>query len=153
MSGAQIPMDGRADGKVTDKDSVEAPPVQTSAPDDSMQAPSPRAKAQANSELQEYLHVSQQRRRLFPRAALVGLLAGLMAVIFRMLLAGGDAARNSLLAWAHRVPVIGWLFPMVFSATGAALSVLLVRRFAPEAAGSGTMAAHCAPDHLRHTCT
>jgi CIC family chloride channel protein len=102
-----------------------------------MQAASPRAQAQANSELQEYLHVSQQRRRLFPRAALVGLLAGGVAVLFRMLLAGGDAARSALLVWAHHVPVIGWLFPMGCCAAGAALSVLMVRRYAPETAGSG----------------
>jgi CIC family chloride channel protein len=95
------------------------------------------SQGQVRSEVQEYLHISQQRRRLFPRAALVGLLAGLVATAFRALLAGGDSLRNSLIAWAHHYPVIGWLFPVCFGATGAAAGVLLVRRYAPEASGSG----------------
>jgi CIC family chloride channel protein len=93
--------------------------------------------AQVRSEIQEYLHVSQQRRRLFPRAALVGLLAGLVAVAFRAVLAAADSLRNALIAWAHHFPLVGWLVPVCFCATGASLSVFLVRRFAPEAAGSG----------------
>jgi len=93
--------------------------------------------AQVRSEIQEYLHVSQQRRRLFPRAALVGLLAGLVAVAFRAVLAAADSLRNALIAWAHHYPIFGWLVPVCFCAVGASLSVFLVRRFAPEAAGSG----------------
>ncbi len=100
-------------------------------------APRAEAQAQARSEVQEYLNVRQQRRRLFPRAALVGLLAGIVAVAFRATLAAGDGLRENLLAWAHRFPVLGWAFPVGFGAVGAALSVFLVRRFAPEASGSG----------------
>ncbi len=92
---------------------------------------------QVQSEIQEYLSVRQQRRRLFPRAALVGLLAGVIAVAFRAVLAAGDSLREALIIWAHQFPLLGWAFPMGFSALGAALSVLLVRRFAPEASGSG----------------
>ena len=43
----------------------------------------PIASAQARSEIEEYLEVSQQRHKLFPRAAVVGLLAGSVAVLFR----------------------------------------------------------------------
>lgn len=93
--------------------------------------------AQASSEVQEYIHVRQQKRRLFPRAALVGLLAGLTAIAFRAMLAGGDALRGALIAWAHRAPQIGFLAPIVFGAAGAAAGTALVRRFAPEASGSG----------------
>ena len=91
----------------------------------------------AQSEIQEYTAISQQRRRLLPRAALVGFCAGLIAALFRLALAGADDVRNGLLAWAHSFPVFGWVFPLVFSLIGAALSVFLVRRFAPEASGSG----------------
>ena len=93
--------------------------------------------ADVRSEIQEYLHVSQQRRRLFPRAALVGLLAGLVAIAFRAVLAAADSLRNALIVWAHHYPLFGWLFPVCFSAVGASLAVFLVQRFAPEAAGSG----------------
>src|SRR3984957_18671634 len=93
--------------------------------------------AQVQSEIQEYLHVQQQRRRLFPRAALVGLLAGLVATAFRALLAVGDNLRNALIAWAHHFPLMGCVFPVCFCALGASLAVFLVRHFAPEASGSG----------------
>ena len=95
------------------------------------------SQAQVRSEIQDYLHVSQQRRRLFPRAALVGLLAGLVATAFRAVLAGGDNLRSALLAWAHHYSHFGWLIPVSFGAVGAFLGVFLVRRFAPEASGSG----------------
>lgn len=93
--------------------------------------------SQAASEIHEYLQVRQQRRHLFPRAALVGLVAGMMAVGFRAVLAAGDNIRNSLIQWSHQYTVFGWCFPVLFGAAGAFLSVLLVRRLAPEAAGSG----------------
>ena len=91
----------------------------------------------ARSELQEYLYLRQQRRRLFPLAALVGLCAGIIAILFRGALAGADTLRNLLLTKAHEQPVWGWIFPVLFSAAGAALSLFLVRRYAPETKGSG----------------
>lgn len=89
------------------------------------------------SEIQEEIEIRQQRRRLLPRAAVVGLIAGLVAALFRAALAGGDALRNSLITWAQRYPIWGWIFPVLFSLTGAVLSILLVRRYAPETSGSG----------------
>ena len=95
------------------------------------------AVGQASSELQDYLHASEQRHRLFPRSALVGLCAGVIAIIFRALLTEADTVRNALVVWAQHSPHLGWLLPMLFGAVGAALSVALVRRYAPEASGSG----------------
>lgn len=95
------------------------------------------SQTQASSEIQEYLHFSQQRRRLFPRAALVGLFAGLVAIAFRAVLAIGDNLRNALILRAHHYPHFGGLFSVLFSVTGACLAVFLVKRFAPEASGSG----------------
>lgn len=89
------------------------------------------------SEVQEFLVVRQQRRRLLPIAALVGLCAGIVAILFRGALSGMDVLRNSLLEKAHEQPLWGWIFPVVFSATGATLSLFLTRRFAPETKGSG----------------
>jgi chloride channel protein, CIC family len=91
----------------------------------------------AQSEIQEYLYLRQQRRRIFPMAALVGLCAGIVAILFRGALAGADALRNLLLTKAHEQPVWGWIFPILFSATGATFSLLLIRRYAPETKGSG----------------
>ena len=92
---------------------------------------------EALSEIQEDLNIREQRRRMFPRAAIVGLCAGLTASFFRIALAGADTFRNGLLEWAHQYPFWGWVFPMIFGMAGASLSVMLVRRFAPEASGSG----------------
>ena len=90
-----------------------------------------------HSEIQEYLRIRKQRRWAFPRAALVGALAGLMALCFRISLARAEVFRTGLTEWAHRVPAWGWMLPVGFTLCGAVISVFLVRRFAPEAAGSG----------------
>jgi len=95
------------------------------------------ASSEAKSELQDYLEISQQRHKLFPRAAAVGLAAGGVAVVFRVLLAAGDALRNGLVEWSHFTPAFGWIFPLVFGAVGAAAAVCLVVSYAPETSGSG----------------
>jgi chloride channel protein, CIC family len=95
------------------------------------------SQTEIQSEIQEEIELRQQRRRLLPRAAVVGLIAGLVAALFRAALAGGDNLRNALVAWAHHYPIWGWIFPILFSMTGAVLSILLVRRYAPETSGSG----------------
>ncbi len=95
------------------------------------------SEVEADSEIQEDLMIRQQRRRMFPRAALVGLGAGLIASLFRAVLAAEDAVRNGLIEWAHHFPLWGWIFPLSFSIVGATLSVFLVQRFAPETSGSG----------------
>jgi len=95
------------------------------------------AAAEAKSEIEDYLEVSEQRHKLFPRAAIVGLLAGSVAVVFRALLAGADLLRNNLIHWARGAPAFGWLAPMLFSAFGAVAAIWLVFRYAPETGGSG----------------
>ena len=95
------------------------------------------ASAEAKSEVQDYFEVSQQRHKLFPRAAAVGLAAGGVAVVFRALLAAGDALRNGLVNWSSSTPAFGWIFPLVFGAVGAAAAVCLVITYAPETSGSG----------------
>ncbi len=93
--------------------------------------------AAAKSEIQEYLEVRQQRRWIFPRAALVGAGAGTVALMFRAALNGADLLRNGLIAWAHHLPGLGWVFPALFTLLGAVISVAITRRYAPEASGSG----------------
>lgn len=93
--------------------------------------------AQARSEIQQYLDMSRQRRRMFPRAAAVGLAAGIVAVLFRMALVAGDDLRNGLIAWSYQWPAWGWIFPVLLGAAGAVIAAALVRTYAPEASGSG----------------
>lgn len=95
------------------------------------------SRAEAHSEVYEYLHASQLRREIFPRAALVGLLAGLLATAFRVALSAGDNLRNGLIDWAYQFAPWGISVPVAVGAGGAALAVYLTRRFAPETSGSG----------------
>jgi CIC family chloride channel protein len=94
------------------------------------------SQAEVRSEVQDYLSTREQRRHIFPRALLVGILAGAVAIAFRAVLALGDNLRGNLLAFAHHA-TFGWTLPILFSSLTAVLSVYLVRKFAPEAAGSG----------------
>jgi CIC family chloride channel protein len=88
-------------------------------------------------QVRDYFALQAQRRKLFPRALLVGVLAGGIAVAFRWALEGGDLLRNRLIIWAYHAPIWGWLLPVLLGALGAGLAVGLVHRVAPEAAGSG----------------
>ena len=67
----------------------------------------------------------------------VGALAGLVGSAFHALVDRAGALRDALVAWSHTAPWIGWLVPVVVAAAAAFLARWLVRRFAPEASGSG----------------
>lgn len=67
----------------------------------------------------------------------MGLLAGMVAMAYRICLMSADEVRTTLFSWAHHYPMVGVLVPMAFCSVTAALSVWLVRRIAPEASGSG----------------
>jgi CIC family chloride channel protein len=67
----------------------------------------------------------------------VGALAGLVGSAFHVVVDRADALRDALVAWSHAAPWIGWLAPVGLAAVAAFVARWLVRRFAPEAAGSG----------------
>ena len=81
--------------------------------------------------------VEEERRRLFPRAALVGLLSGLLAVAFRAALEFGITERTALIEWAQKLGPLGILVPVITCSFLCGLGLFLVQQFAPEAAGSG----------------
>jgi CIC family chloride channel protein len=93
--------------------------------------------AKPESEIQEYLHLSHELHKLFPRAALVGFCAGAAAVLFRALLAGADTLRNQLIQASHVLPTMGWIAPVLLGAAGASTATALVFYLAPETSGSG----------------
>ncbi|MFN3335925.1 MAG: H(+)/Cl(-) exchange transporter ClcA, partial [Thermomicrobium sp.] len=99
--------------------------------------------------LHEYLEIREQRKWIFPRAALVGAGAGLGALFLRTLLTGGDMLRNALLTWAHDHAAFGWAIVGVFPVLGAGLAVAITRRWAPEASGSGIPQVEAALHHFR----
>jgi CIC family chloride channel protein len=87
-------------------------------------------------EVRDFRRAHELRRRQLPRSILVGLTAGLVAVAFRAVLAEADELRHRLLDYVgdHR-----WALPLppLLAAFGGGAAVYLVRRFAPETAGSG----------------
>lgn len=76
-----------------------------------------------------------KRRHILPKALVVGIVAGLIASGFRMLLQFLELGRIS---WIQRLP-LGWglVAALGIGAVGSGFGLWLVRRFAPETAGSG----------------
>src|ERR1700734_3265663 len=76
-----------------------------------------------------------KRRHILPKALVIGLVAGFFASVFRIALQWAEIHRIHCL---QRNP--GWEglgLALGFGAVGGGIGVWLVRRFAPEAAGSG----------------
>src|SRR5580693_6318752 len=70
-------------------------------------------------------------------ALLAGTASGLIGAGFRLMLRSADNFRNWFLAWAHGYRVFGCLLVIVACAFATGLAAWLVRRFSPEATGSG----------------
>jgi chloride channel protein, CIC family len=66
-----------------------------------------------------------------------GAAAGLLAAVFRLALQHADRLRDSALRWGHDQRIVGFLAIVGISAITTALAAWLVRRFCPQAAGSG----------------
>ena len=75
--------------------------------------------------------------RPYLAAALVGALAGLVGAGFHALLDQADHGRDLLRTVLELAPVPGWLVLMGLGALVLSAALWLVRRFAPETAGSG----------------
>ena len=75
--------------------------------------------------------------RLAVAGLAVGAAAGLVGSAFHIVLDHADALRAAVVTWSRGVPWIGWLAPVALAAAAAFVARWLVRRFAPEAVGSG----------------
>jgi CIC family chloride channel protein len=76
-----------------------------------------------------------RRRHILPKALVVGIVAGLIASAFRLVLNSSESLRVDLLGRFHGATALA--FWMALGALGGGLGLWIVRRFAPEAAGSG----------------
>ncbi len=82
--------------------------------------------------------LNRQRLRLLPRALLLGVFSGLMAVAFAKTMDAGEKLRLALLdSTADHFDRWGVALSIAFSVATISLAVWLVRFFAPAAAGSG----------------
>ncbi len=82
-------------------------------------------------------------------ALLVGLFVGLVCSYFRILLNYIEVFRESLFADAGKYDFISWIKPILFAITGVSISLFLIRKYAPEASGSGVHEIEGALDGLR----
>jgi chloride channel protein, CIC family len=100
-------------------------------------------------EMRDFLRAHEQRRRQLPRALLVGILAGLVAVAFQSALYEANVLRDGLFRWAHGFGPWGIAIAMLSGAIGVGLAVTLVRRLEPDAGGSGIPHVKAVLHHLR----
>jgi CIC family chloride channel protein len=70
-------------------------------------------------------------------ALLVGLASGVVSALFMLALERANQIRGALIDWAHSQGIVGFLVLALACAVAAAAASLLVRRFSPNAAGSG----------------
>lgn len=76
-----------------------------------------------------------KRRHILPKALVVGLVTGLIASGFRMAL---HFLEHGRIDWIQRLPLLEGFFVAVgIGALGSGFGLWLVRRYAPEASGSG----------------
>src|SRR5215510_4746956 len=68
---------------------------------------------------------------------LAGAVAGLIGAIFRLSLDQADRFRDALIAWAHGEKLAGFLLVTATCTAAAAVAAWLVRRYSPQASGSG----------------
>jgi chloride channel protein, CIC family len=83
---------------------------------------------------------AEKQRGLFPLAVLsllAGMVSGLLGAVFRLLLDQADRLRDTLIAWAHGERLVGFLLVVAACAGATAVAAWLVRRFSPQAEGSG----------------
>ncbi|GMU80448.1 MAG: sodium:proton antiporter [Planctomycetota bacterium] len=91
----------------------------------------------AQSEPKGRVTLFERRQHHFIRAAVVGLLAGAVALLFQWSLYSAETARQALLNSLHVHPMWGWaVLPLIGGVVGGLVGWLTVA-IAPESAGSG----------------
>ncbi len=68
---------------------------------------------------------------------LAGAAAGLVGAVFRLSLDRADRWRDALIGWAHAENFVGLLLVIAICAAATGIAAWLVRRYSPQASGSG----------------
>jgi CIC family chloride channel protein len=87
--------------------------------------------------------------KLLLYALLIGLIVGLVGSIFRIALSYIESFRETIYENAGNSGFSSWLWPILFTIVGVSIALFLVRKFAPEASGSGVHEIEGALDEIR----
>jgi len=98
---------------------------------------------------QRFTEENNQNIKVLFYALLIGLFVGLVGGFFRIALGYIENLRGILYDNTSNSDFISWLWPVLFAIAGISIALFLVRRFAPEAAGSGIQEIEGALDGTR----
>lgn len=118
-------------------------------PEDASSAQSRHLSSESTAIGRRFLEAEIQNIPMFFWALLVGSMAGFVGAIFRIFLVEMTLWREALVDWAQHFSILSWLLPITFSAVLVYAAILLVRKFAPEAGGSGVQEIEGALDEVR----
>lgn len=82
-------------------------------------------------------------------SVIVGVLAGTLGGVFRIVLEKLTMGRHALWGWASGEGVLAWIIPILTTGILLTIALFLVRRFAPETGGSGVQEMEGALDDVR----
>ncbi len=98
---------------------------------------------------QRFVDADTKNFKLIFFAFVVGILAGGAGGIFRLVLSHISDYRDQLYSEAGKFGVASWIWPFLFAVIGVVVSLLLVKKYAPEAGGSGVQEIEGALDEIR----
>ncbi len=87
--------------------------------------------------------------KLLTVAFIIGLVAGAVGALFRIILSHIEEIRTLLFTWAHNQSFSVWIIPVLFSVIGVIIALYLVKKYAPETSGSGIQEIEGALDEVR----
>ncbi|NPD45527.1 MULTISPECIES: H(+)/Cl(-) exchange transporter ClcA [unclassified Lentimicrobium] len=96
-----------------------------------------------------FKHEKSKNIMLLVYALIIGLLVGLVGASFRIFLSYIEQFRDSLFENVEDGVLMTWLWPILFTITGISIALLLVKKYAPEASGSGVHEIEGALDEIR----
>ncbi len=98
---------------------------------------------------QRFIDADTKNFSLIFFAFVVGIVVGVISSIFRLSLAYIEMLRDSLYTGEGHLGLSNWILPFLFAVGGIGIALLLVKRFAPEASGSGVHEIEGALDEIR----
>ncbi len=98
---------------------------------------------------QRFIDANARNFSLIFFALIVGLISGLAGSVFRLTLEYIEHFRNNLYHSVDKTDPQAWLIALLFGVLGVGIALFLVKKYAPEASGSGVQEIEGALDEVR----